>query len=134
MDNTITQEALAYTRHSRYIKIVSNTGYTYQDIAGILELSDLHVGMRTHSLILASAVLTPTVSINAYPKNAGFMQSIKQEKWTIDFSNFTVEKLTNLIITAWSERESISQVLAPIIELEKEKARQSAAMLKDYLS
>jgi polysaccharide pyruvyl transferase WcaK-like protein len=53
MDIKITKEVLAKVKNIEKIKIIANSQYTYQEITCLLSHCGLHVGMRTHSLILA---------------------------------------------------------------------------------
>ncbi|MBE9126147.1 MULTISPECIES: polysaccharide pyruvyl transferase family protein [unclassified Coleofasciculus] len=133
MDTKITNESLKYVKRRDRIQVVSNANYTYQEIAGLLERVDVHVGMRTHSLILASAVLTPILGINSYPKTAGFMQTIDQDKWAIDFDKLTPENLTNLIKRAWKQRHETQAAMAPLVQREQAKALSSVALISNLL-
>ena len=135
MDIKIAQMVLRKVRNPQDITLITNKTYTHNELAGILSQVEMHVGMRTHSLILATASLTPTVGIVYRPKNRGFMKTIEQEDKIIEFGDsFTSQNLFLLIKKTWEERKVIREQLRPIIAREKKKARQSAAMLKDYLS
>lgn len=133
MDMKINQEIFKYVKHRDRIQIISNANYTYEDIAGLLQRVGIHVGLRTHSLIFSAAVNTPMISINSYPKNVGFMQSIKQDDWMIEINELTFEKLSGLTMHAWKNREKTRKTLRPIVEGEKLKARRSAMVVSDLL-
>ena len=134
MDTKITNESLQYVKRRDRVRVVSNATYTYQEIAGLLERADVHVGMRTHSLILSAAVHTPVVGINSYPKTAGFMKTIGQEQWLIDFDKLTTKSLTDLIKSAWLERQQTRETMAPLIEQEQAKARRSVELIGHVLA
>jgi polysaccharide pyruvyl transferase WcaK-like protein len=120
--------------HSDQTSVVSNKTYTHNQLAGILSQASLHVGMRTHSLILATSSCTPTVAIVTYPKNMGYMKSIGQEGKTIEFgSGFTEENIWALIKKTWEERENIRKELGPAVMREKKIASASAKYLEEYL-
>lgn len=133
MDMKINKEIFKYVKHPDRIQIISNVNYSYQDIAGLLQRVGIHVGLRTHSLILSAAVNTPMISINSYPKNEGFMQSIKQDDWMIEINELTFDKLSDLTMHAWKNREKTRKTLRPIVEGEKLKARRSAMVVSDLL-
>jgi polysaccharide pyruvyl transferase WcaK-like protein len=132
-DVNINQDSFSYVNHKKCLKMVTNEKYSYRDISGFLKKADIHVGMRTHSLILSAAVNTPMISINSYPKNAGFMRTIGQEKWMIDFNELNFSKLSDMIISAWYQKEETRASMLPIINEEKKKARESVSLLLDFL-
>ena len=133
MDLVPTRESLQYMRHAERVRIVSNEKYTYQEIAGFLQRADLHIGLRTHTLIFCAAVNTPMVCINSYPKSAGFMRSIGQEKWLIEFGDLNLENLSGMIRRAWEQREGIRQHMKPIVDREKQKAFNSATLVTEMI-
>lgn len=134
MDSRITKECLSHVKQRDKVKVVSNLNYTYEEIAGLLAKVELHVGMRTHSLILSAAVSTPMVSITSYPKSEGFMCSIKQQDWMINLDNLTIEKLTSLILSAWNQRDQTRKNLASIVKTEKEKAKKSVELINNLVN
>jgi len=134
MDLQIANQLLAKLKNQRFIKLISNREYTYQDIASVFSSVEIHVGMRTHSLILASSVLTPVVGIIATPKNRGYMCSIEQDDRMVEFKNMTVDSLYTVIRSTWDDRRTIRAELGPIIGREKKKASSSADYLKQYMN
>ena len=133
MDYKITEECLQYIKNNHRVRIVGNKKYTYPDIVGIIAKAQLHIGLRTHSLIFSAAVNVPMISINSYPKNKGFMRSIKQDEWMIEFEDLSLNRLTTLICDAWDKREKTRTKLKPIVEQEQKKARSSVALISDLL-
>ncbi len=133
MDMKITQECVQQSRHQTRIKVVGNCDYTYQELTGLLSKVDVHAGLRTHTLIFCTAVGTPSISINAYPKNAAFLKTVGLGDWTIDFEDLSIENLEALMTRAWNEREGLSAAMAPIVKGEKEKSRESVALVSNIL-
>lgn len=134
MDLQIAERVLAKLRFRDGVTLLSNKTYSHNDLAGIFAQVEMHVGMRTHSLILASSACTPTVGIIATPKNRGYMKSIEQDRRMIEFDErFTADNLFRLIQQTWEQRAEIRQQLVPIMEREKQKARGSAQYLRPYL-
>lgn len=133
MDIPIAEQMLSRIRNRDRVRMISNKNYSYLDLALVFSRVEMHVGMRTHSLILASSALTPIVGIIATPKNRGYMRSIEQEERMVEFSNLTADTLFNALMDTWMKREQIRQELGPIIEREKEKASRAADHLAKFL-
>ncbi len=133
MDMKVTRECVQYSRHQSRIKVVGNCDYTFQELTGLLSKVDVHAGLRTHTLIFCAAVGTPPVSINAYPKSAGFLRTVGMGDWTIDFEDLSVDNLTTLMARAWDEREELSAAMGPIVTREKEKSRESVTLVSNIL-
>lgn len=134
MDLKITQMVMERVCQRGKIPMVSNVTYSYQDLAGLFFKAALHMGMRTHSLILASSGYTPIVGIVATPKNRGFIRSIEQEERMIEFPDLTAQRLSNIVIETYKNRQQISDSMRPIVDREKRKARAAAQKLAQYLS
>lgn len=133
MDLTLAREVFSAVKNQSGISMITNVNYSYRDLAGVLSRADIHIGMRTHSLILAASVQTPVVGIACTPKNRGFMDSIEQTARMIEFEDFRTETFFNLCSTAWMNREAIRKDMGPIIAREKQLARSSATLLATYL-
>lgn len=133
MDMKVTLECVQHSRHKSRIKVVGNCDYTYQELTGLLSKVDVHAGLRTHTLIFCSAVGTPPISINAYPKSAGFLRTVGMGDWTIDFEDLSVDNLTTLMAKAWNEREGLATAMEPIVKLEKQKSRDSITLVTNIL-
>ena len=132
MDISIGNQLYKRLRNKERVKMITNKDYSYQDLALVFSQVEMHIGMRTHSLILASSVLTPVVGIIATPKNRGYMSTIKQEACMIEFKDFTFNSFFSLIESTWYKRKKIIKELAPVITNEKKKARQAAVYLKEF--
>jgi polysaccharide pyruvyl transferase WcaK-like protein len=73
------------------------------------------------------------ISINSYPKNEGFMRSIGQDDWMIEFEGFSAKRLNDAIDKAWADRSAIAERLQAKVPVEQGKAKHSAALLRDFL-
>ena len=133
MDMKITRECVQYIRRQDRVRVVGNKDYTYQELTGLLSKVDVHAGLRTHTLIFCAAVGTPMISINAYPKSAGFLKTVGMEDWSIDLNAMSPEKLAGIMKRAREDREKLSLGLKSIIEQEKEKSRNSVSMVSRIL-
>jgi polysaccharide pyruvyl transferase WcaK-like protein len=134
MDLTIAGEMLEKSCHRASIPLISNREYSYQDICAVFSAMTLHVGMRTHSLILASSVFTPVLGIIATPKNRGYMCSIDQQRRMVEFDNFTADSFARAVQDAWENRETIRAELRQSVAREKQKASGAADHLRPFLS
>jgi polysaccharide pyruvyl transferase WcaK-like protein len=76
---------------------------------------------------------TPMIGIVSYPKSAGFLRTVGQGDWLLPFVDLTTESLVAMIRKAWQERSATREELARLVPAEKEKARQTAVLLKEYL-
>ncbi len=132
MDMGIANEVLAKIKNSHSVRLVTNKKYSYHDICSVLQRLDLFVGMRTHSLILSSAMGVPPVGIVTYPKNRGYMRTIGLEKNLIEFRDLSIDRYTEIIRTAFENREKIREEMIPNVKREKEKARDTAGYLDKY--
>ncbi len=132
MDLKIAKEAIAKIKSNKDVKLISNKKYTHYEIMGFLGELDLLIGMRTHSLILSSAMCVPVVGIIPYPKSRSYMREIGQEDKTIEFTDFNADKLVSLVKSTWNQRKQIKEQLQPKITKLKETASGSANFLAKY--
>lgn len=134
MDLKIAEKVLHRVKYRQSITLISNRTYSHNELAGILSQVEMHVGMRTHSLIFATSSCTPTVGIIATPKNRGYMKAIEQQDRIIEFGDaFTTSNLFQLIQKTWKDRKIIREQLAPIMKREKMRASMSTKYLEKYL-
>ena len=133
MDLENTGRCIGYSSHKDRIKVVSNKTYTYQDLAALLGRLELHIGLRTHTLIFC-AVGTPMVDISSYPKSRGFMRTIGQEDRFIAFENLNPDHILSMVGDVWDHRAGIREAMQPTVMEEKRKASASAKLLRKYLA
>jgi polysaccharide pyruvyl transferase WcaK-like protein len=133
MDMKINQLVMDGIDQKDRIRFISNKKYSFAELAGVFSRADIHVGMRTHSLILASSVCTPVVGIIATPKNRGYMKSIDQDDRMVEFDVLTPEYLSDKVAATWGNRVLLREEMAPIIVREKAKAAAAADFLQPYL-
>ncbi|TET77419.1 MAG: hypothetical protein E3J41_07155, partial [Candidatus Cloacimonadota bacterium] len=85
--------------------------YSPKELKAFLGQMDLVIGMRMHSLIMASMMGVPVVGIDISPKFAPFFRLIRQEYYLIDIENANFDTLFHKVETAWSNRKQISEEL-----------------------
>jgi len=133
MDMKITNMVLSGIEQRDRIRMIRNPDYAYDELAGVFSRAQIHVGMRTHSLILASSVVTPVIGIISTPKNRGYMMSIKQDERMVEFDVLTAEYLADLVVATWNNRQALREEMAPIIAAEKTKAAGATEFLQSFL-
>jgi polysaccharide pyruvyl transferase WcaK-like protein len=129
----MTEAVARCMRHRDRVRILGNPPLSHGEIAGLLGRVDAFIGMRTHSLILASGMHTPLGGIIAYPKNRGYLESIGRSDGMLEFADFTPATLWNLVRATWEQRTMLRERLAPAVERERVRARSAAAELGDWL-
>lgn len=134
MDLPLANKVFAAVRRRDAVRMIDNRTWSHRDLAGVFSRAHMHIGMRTHSLILATAMRTPVVGIICTPKNRGYMRSIGQESCMIEFDDFTPDRFRTLCRSVWTKREAIRAELNRVIPGEQEKARRTALLVLPYLN
>ena len=114
--------------------IISNRDLSHNDIAKILSRLEMLIALRTHCLILATAMGTPVGCVVSYPKNRGYMRSIDMEDQILEFDGFSERRLWELTERTWVRRDELRARLVPAIAREKARARESAELLAPFLA
>ncbi len=134
MDMEVTRDCISRIKEQSRVKIISNVDYTYEEIAALLGMVEVHSGLRTHTLIFSAAMGTPMIGITSYPKSAGFLRTVGQEGWQVPFARLTVDFLGDMVVKAWKVREKTRKELAAVVPGEKEKARLTASFLQRFFA
>jgi polysaccharide pyruvyl transferase WcaK-like protein len=87
--------------------LVDNRKYDHAAIKGILRQLSLLCGMRLHSIILASAEITPVVGIAYQPKVAYYFRELGQEEGALSFDAFRPDSLREHILRGWECRAEL---------------------------
>jgi polysaccharide pyruvyl transferase WcaK-like protein len=133
MDEEVARDVLRRLRQRDRVKLITNKTYTYAEIKAILARLDILVGMRTHSLIMASSGHTPVLGIIAYPKSRAYLNSIRQYDWQVEMNELTPDRLFAKIKALWAERAAVRRNLESIMPEERRKAQESAAALRSFV-
>jgi polysaccharide pyruvyl transferase WcaK-like protein len=107
-------------------KVIDNSRYLSHEIQSVMRKCELLVGMRFHSLVLASAVGVPVVGLIYAPKVRGFMRLINCEELGIELANLNSEVLCAKIIEAWNNRASLKVKQQKVISALKLGAEEAA--------
>lgn len=106
--------------------LVDNRRYDHAAIKGVLRHLSLLCGMRLHSLIMASAELTPVVGITYQPKVAYYFRELGMPERTLSFDDFGSERLAEHILRGWNDRDALRAALRVRIPELQSKAAESA--------
>ena len=94
---------------------ISNDRYLSHDIQAAMRECGLLVGMRFHSLILASAVGVPIVGLVYAPKVRGYMRLLKAERYSIELAELDAERLAERLAEAWNQRREIQRLQQEVV-------------------
>ncbi len=87
------------------------TGYTSSEIAGIISKLDAMIGMRLHSVVIATAMGVPTIAVSYAPKVQSYMEMLEQGKHVLQLNELSSEKLLGKFQELWLSRDSIREAL-----------------------
>ena len=115
-------------------KSVTNSDYDSHEIMSVMRCCDLHMGMRVHSNILASAVGVPVIGLIYAPKVRGFLKLIGTPEYGLELnsldSSFVEEKITK----AWETKDSVKKTQQSVVEKLKIGAKESGKLLREKFS
>jgi polysaccharide pyruvyl transferase WcaK-like protein len=133
MDWPIVKGILKQVQQRNRVNAIGTPLVTYPEISGILGKVEALIGMRTHSLVLASSMRTPVAGIISYPKSRSYLESIDRAGGALEFSAFSVDTLWNLVRHTWEQRDQLRRQLAFAVERQRAKARAAALELAEWL-
>jgi polysaccharide pyruvyl transferase WcaK-like protein len=133
MDTAFTERVVAAMGEANRVRVASTVRYDYLDLAGLLEASDLVVAMRTHALIIASAMGTPAIDVNVQPKSRAFLHTLGAETWSLPLTELSERSLFDLIALAWEGRNALRAALRLSVPREQALARAGARLVARLL-
>jgi len=110
-------------------KVLNNTKYLSHDIQAVMRRCGLLVGMRFHSIVLASSVEIPVVGLIYAPKVRGYLRLLKCEDYGLELASLNAENLGAKLAEAWDAREALQERQRPIIKELKAGAEYAADLL-----
>ena len=131
-DVEISNEVMQAVNYSGKKVLISNVNYNHYDIQGVFSRAQLMFGMRLHSIILASSVLTPVIGIEYQPKVTHYLKTAGLKDYTMSFNDFSVEALSAHILSGWEKRIQIRTILEgsiPRLQREANRAAEIVAAL-----
>ncbi len=104
---------------------------------GIMAFTDLLIGVPFHSLLIASSMGIPVVSLSYADKNVRFMKILELDEFSIDLRDATQtldqSKLLELVNTALRDKEILAQHIRQKIEPLKTKCSQNTQIFKKVI-
>jgi polysaccharide pyruvyl transferase WcaK-like protein len=110
-------------------KVLTNTKYLSHDIQAVLRRCGLLIGMRFHSIVLASSVEIPVVGLIYAPKVRGYLRLLECEDYGLELASLTSENLATKLAEAWDARKALQERQRPIIKELKAGAEHAADLL-----
>ncbi|MGI0085158.1 MAG: polysaccharide pyruvyl transferase family protein [Nitrososphaerales archaeon] len=120
-DTEVAQEVMELMGNPSHVIILEHVPIADEFIQ-ILNDSDLLIGMRLHSLILASAAQVPCIGLNYDDKVINFMSSIGSSDWTLSLDEANYENLRRLVDSALKQSGQ-NPIITNLIEERKRAAR-----------
>lgn len=125
MDLPIATEIRDRMAHRDRVPIVSNRDLSNQEIMAVLGRMSLFIGMRLHSLILASTMGAPVLPLAYAPKVRHFARTLGIGESSFEFAGFSSERLAAAVTQAWGAREATRERLRPAVAAAKARARKA---------
>ena len=110
-------------------KVLKNREYLSHDIQAAMRECQLFMGMRFHSVILASAVEVPIVSLIYAPKVRGYMRLLDCEEYGLEFAALTEDILVEKLVDAWNNRAEIQRKQKAVIDVLKRGAHEATTVV-----
>lgn len=125
------EDAIADLAKRLGCKSVLNTKYQSHDIMSVMRRCDLFMGMRFHSLVLASAVGAPVIGLIYAPKVRGYMKLLKCEDYSLELATLTSASLAERISVGWQERAALKARQELVVNELKLGAHRAAKLVAD---
>lgn len=100
-----------------------------EQISASMNEAELVVGMRLHSLILASLAHKPFMAISYSQKVSEVVKSLGIEKYLIDWKDFSAEKAKQIFDQLWGVRDQETVHLKAAVEKMQKLARDHAELV-----
>jgi polysaccharide pyruvyl transferase WcaK-like protein len=127
MDNTIAYklaEAIG-------AKVIPNSKYLSHDMMAVMRRCELFMGMRFHSVVLASAVEVPVIGLIYMPKVRGLMRQLGCAEYGIELERLQPETISNALVKGWNERTRLKAQQKAVIDELKRGARNASTLVRE---
>lgn len=112
--------------------LIQSSPWSPRQIRGVLGKSNLVVGMRLHSLILAASAGVPCVGLSYDPKVESFLATVHQDN--IRLNEMTRDVLIDRVLNAWKDREALESRLSDAVPQLTESASENFRLAAELLS
>jgi len=114
--------------------VIDNSRYLSHDIQAVMRRCELLVGMRFHSLVLASAVGVPVVGMIYAPKVRGYLRLLRCAEYGLELQDITSGALFAKLPKAWSERIQVKTRQQEIVKGLTHGAESAARLLREVIT
>ncbi len=105
-----------------HVRLVTNVELSPAELTGLMGRYEMFVGMRLHSLILASSMMTPVLGMTYAPKVRSMFDLMERPELALDLGTLEPESLLETLIGFWGRRAKEKDRLRPPMEELKARA------------
>ena len=127
-DRVVARQVVSCMKHGDSVRVLSSAPGV-DEFAGMVDQYSLVIGMRLHSLILATAAGLPVIGLEYMPKVRAYMESIDQGDYSLDLEAVTSDRLVALIEDTFDHYNTRSQLICSEISKLQNIARDGIAEL-----
>jgi polysaccharide pyruvyl transferase WcaK-like protein len=131
MDVVFAEKLLQRVTRRQDVVVLGNDRYSAEELMGVLGRMQVFVGMRLHSLILASAMHTPCIGLAYAPKVRHFMGLIGFPERLVELAELRAEVLAAKVAQVAQEREQTLPALVRRVEELKSAAERGFQFLAE---
>jgi len=129
-DRDFASELIKNVENKDRVKIITGE-YTPQEMMGIIGRMDMIIGMRLHSLILATRMNVPVLGIMYHHKVECFLEQIGQKKWAVGIGegihrkneDINIEELLYKLSALWICRKRYKKEIKEKMAYLKKRAK-----------
>jgi polysaccharide pyruvyl transferase WcaK-like protein len=132
-DDQVCEEIASQMRRRENAHVLQGD-YTPSELKAVFGQVDLVLGMRLHSLLLASMMGTPVAGIALMPKFGSFFRLIGQERRLLSPADLSCDTLRDFLAGALSRKAEIREELTARIPAVRELARANQQHLRALLN
>jgi len=129
-DREIAQKIIDGTKNKKNIKLINEVPKPNEFIS-IAQDCQIVLGMRLHSLILASSVGTPFIGFGYMPKICAFTDSINQKEYSFDLNQFEYDAVIESIGKTMANYRERSNEIIENVGILKEKTKKAIKYFKE---
>lgn len=127
-DRVVANQVISHMKCTKNVDVCPSTPGV-DDFIDMLDRTSLVIGMRLHSLILATGVGLPVIGLEYMPKVRAYMQSLNQGDYSLRLQEVTSDRLIGLVEDTVEQYSARSRLICSEICRLQEMARESLAEL-----
>ncbi len=111
LDDTQIAEKIAELANDKNCSVAHIENYTAQEIKGIINLSDIVVAARYHTIVAALSLGIPTLAIGWHHKYVSLLALFEQEEQLCNIENLSIGDLEEKFKKLWDSRSSVKETI-----------------------